>query len=131
MSVTLPEADTVERKQKHSKFVKTRYDKEGQAPNKFGVAKRQWLKWTPVARQVFNKTYERVLHNQEIYKGQSTPFLEDHQWRVICWNISWLAADICSRGEKYLVKDWNLRGWSKAAVKEPKEDYSLGGDFSF
>lgn len=74
------------------------------AKNEFKVPKKQWKKWTELGRHVFNKNYGFMLANQELCVHPFTTAsggIPEGQWRVICWNASWNAADLASRGEKY------------------------------
>lgn len=81
-------------------------------PNEYKVSKKQWKRWTVVARHVFNKTYylmttrfDLFMHPKAIARGI---VLTDEEIKTTAWNASWTAADICTRGEKILLK--NIEG---------------------
>lgn len=77
------------------------------AVNTHSVPQRQWRKWTLVAKHVFNKTYSHMMSNPEVYFHPD--YLEDpglpdlKYFRTTAWNAAWMAADICSRGEKIFL----------------------------
>lgn len=62
--------------------------------NLYKVQKKQWNKWDEKARGVFNSLYEVMTKNQGTFihpKDMQRP--SDH-WKTVCWNASWMAADI-------------------------------------
>lgn len=72
-------------------------------PNKHKVPARQWKKWTLVGRAVFNKTYEHMVENQGLYIHPKAIIEELEIFKTTAWNASWMAADVCSRGERILI----------------------------
>ncbi len=56
------------------------------------VPKKQWQKWSPAARAVFNAVF-RATSDQSLIKHPKAPFLSAAQWMTIRWNMAWLAAD--------------------------------------
>ena len=88
-----------------------RKNSDAKAENAFKVPARQWKKWTLVGRHVFNKTFETMRDNQSLFlhtelQDQKMP---DKLWRTTAWNAAWISADICSRGERHLLKDLETR----------------------
>jgi len=56
------------------------------------VPQKQWRRWSPNARVVFNAVYTAT-SDQDIIKHPKAPTLADDQWLTIRWNVAWLAAD--------------------------------------
>ncbi len=76
------------------------------AENKFKVPQKAWGSWTLVGRHVFNKTFESMLIDQGMYRHSRTvEMLPPNEWRVVCWNAAFIAASICSRGERQILAD--------------------------
>jgi hypothetical protein len=87
-----------------------RGNSDSRAANKFKVPQKVWGSWTLVARHVFNKTYETMMKSPDNFRhpeDQKTEINLVH-WKTIAWNAAWMAASLCSRGEKYLLKDLAL-----------------------
>lgn len=85
-------------------------DSDFRVINKFKVPKKAWGSWTLVAKHVFNKTYESMTKEPESFlhpKQTPAPLLE--HFKTTAWNASWIAASICSRGERHLLKDLTER----------------------
>lgn len=78
--------------------------------NIYKVSKRSWSSWTLVGKHVFNKTFATMINNQELFfhpehlkeKGS----MLDNHWKTTAFNAAWTAADVCSRGERHLLKDY-------------------------
>lgn len=81
-------------------------DKE--VANTHKVPRRQWKKWTVVGKHVFNKTFKFMIDNPDLFYHPETirraRQLPDKEFRTTAWNAAWMAADVCSRGEKALIK---------------------------
>lgn len=83
--------------------------------NMFKVPKKTWGSWTIVGKHVFNKTYSHMLENPfayahtDIVKGNFFEGFVDKYWKVTAWNAAFQAASLCSRGERYLIKDIEQR----------------------
>ena len=61
--------------------------------NTFKVPSKQWRKWTPAARKVFNRTYDDMLNNQHVFLHPKTAAVPQEQWKTTAWNAAWTAAD--------------------------------------
>lgn len=84
---------------------------DSRAVNKFRVPKKAWGYWTLVARHVFNKTYQTMIESPDVFRhpeDQKTEIVPEY-WKTTAWNAAWMAASVCSRGEKHLLKDLTLR----------------------
>lgn len=81
------------------------------AINKFKVPKKVWGSWTLVAKHVFNKLYESMLNDRDFYVHTDlvSEYYEIYQWKITAWNAAFMAASICSRGERHLLKDLTER----------------------
>jgi hypothetical protein len=62
--------------------------------NTFKVPLKQWRKWTPAARKVFNETYDTMLNNQGLFQHPKTAAVPQVQWKTTAWNAAWTAADV-------------------------------------
>lgn len=71
--------------------------------NEFKVPTKQWRRWGPVARGVFNSTYSQVLGIQSNLTHPKQEILPHTQWKTLCWNLAWMAADNVQREFKILV----------------------------
>lgn len=80
--------------------------------NEHKIPKKKWGSWTSVAKQVFNKTYETMMLSPSMFQHASALPIEKEQWKVTAWNAAWIAADICSRGERAIIKDLTERAKS-------------------
>lgn len=61
--------------------------------NTHKVPLKQWRKWTPAARKVFNETYDTMLNNQGLFQHPKTAAVPQAQWTTTAWNAAWTAAD--------------------------------------
>lgn len=88
-----------------------RGNSDSRAPNKFKVPVKAWNSWTLVARHVFNKTFETMQKSPDLFRHPEDALTEINPvyWRTIAWNSAWIAASLCAKGEKYLLKDLTLR----------------------
>ncbi len=60
--------------------------------NMFGVSKRQWKKWTPLGRAVFNDVYYAMSENQRIFLHPRADMDLREYWKTTAWNAAWAAA---------------------------------------
>lgn len=76
--------------------------------NSNGVGTKQWNKWTKVGKHVFNKTFESMMKSPEVYQHPATvqTGLSNAEFKTIAWNAAFIAACVCSRGEKHLLKEF-------------------------
>jgi hypothetical protein len=69
--------------------------------NVYDVPKKQWRRWSDLARKAFNGTYGFMVQNQELVKHPKTRLLEAWEWNTIAHNAAWMAADaVNGRGFK-------------------------------
>lgn len=61
--------------------------------NLYHVPLRQWRKWGPIGRQVFNELYSAMAGNQELFLHPHAEKLSKRMWRTTAWNAAWIAAD--------------------------------------
>lgn len=57
------------------------------------VPLKQWKRWTPAARKVFNETFETMNENQGLFQHPKTAAVPQAQWKTTAWNAAWTAAD--------------------------------------
>ena len=58
------------------------------------VHRNKWRKWSNLAGQVFNRTYDYILNNQKIMNHPATvDALKPEEWKTVAWNSAWIAAD--------------------------------------
>jgi hypothetical protein len=70
--------------------------------NDFHVAKRQWDKWNPLCRKIFNHVYEVMLGNQTLFLHPEALTTRKRFWKTTAWNAAWEAAEACKRSLKEL-----------------------------
>lgn len=63
--------------------------------NTHRVQKKQWTKWSKMARVVFNRCYEFFINNQRTVNHPKAKKLPLVQWTTVAWNAAWIAADAC------------------------------------
>lgn len=75
--------------------------------NKFKVPRKAWGSWTLVGKHVFNKLYETSLESPWIFDAspKERAVISEAQWKVLAWNFAFVAAGVCSRGERHLIKE--------------------------
>ena len=62
--------------------------------NQHKVPQKQWMKWSPKAREVFNDVYHFGMNNQSMMNHpKQEDDLKPSSWKTVCWNFAWLAAD--------------------------------------
>lgn len=67
--------------------------------NKYHVPKKQWSKWSPGARAVFNNMYMNMRRNQLGFVHPEAEVQPLKQWETTAWNAAWIAASAaCSEG---------------------------------
>lgn len=57
------------------------------------VPKKQWRKWSGVARRVFNATYSFIHDNPDLMQHPGAPKPKPFHWKTVAWNAAWIAAD--------------------------------------
>lgn len=57
------------------------------------VPKKQWRKWSKVAKTAFNRTYTFMFYNQKVVTHPKMENINPRQWKTIAWNAAWIAAD--------------------------------------
>jgi hypothetical protein len=60
--------------------------------NLYHVPNRQWMKWSPQARGVFNLMYSTVRSNQGLFIHPKATKHTREQWGTVAWNVAWTAA---------------------------------------
>lgn len=66
--------------------------------NKYGVAKKQWSKWSNAAKRMFNCMYHELRPRMQwVYTHPDTPPLSKAQWETTRWNVAWTAANAVNR----------------------------------
>lgn len=63
--------------------------------NRYKVPKRQWRKWSALARHVFNELYGSMSQNAWAFQAPSVEANPPNKraWKTTCWNAAWVAAD--------------------------------------
>lgn len=61
--------------------------------NTHKVPKKQWMRWNEDERIVFNDLYDQMLVNQSVFTHPRTAVMPPDEWKTICWNAAWTAAD--------------------------------------
>jgi hypothetical protein len=94
------------------------------------VPLKQWKRWTPAARKVFNETYETMNANQGLFQHPKTAALPQAQWTTTAWNAAWIAADAVVAAQRQEAKELQPPAKSAApARKRPaKSSSSLQSD---
>lgn len=72
--------------------IKLKIDKRD-AANKHRVPKKQWRKWSLLARKVFNELYSAMVLNKELFLHPHQKKLTNRMWKTTAWNAAWIAAD--------------------------------------
>ena len=60
--------------------------------NLYHVPVRQWSKWGPLARQVFNEVYSSMWKSQHLFLHPKAQAHSRSHWKTTCWNAAWTAA---------------------------------------
>jgi hypothetical protein len=61
--------------------------------NVFHVPVKQWRKWGPLGKKVFNEVYSAMAGNQKLFLHPHAEKLSRRMWKTTCWNAAWIAAD--------------------------------------
>lgn len=61
--------------------------------NLYKVTAAQWERWTETQHQVFNSVYLQMTSNPELYSHPKMDKIPEGQWKTVCWNAAWTAAD--------------------------------------
>ena len=61
--------------------------------NLYKVPRRQWVKWSDHAQQVFNMLYPNMRNNQWAFLHPGAVPMEGEHWKTVSWNAAWTAAD--------------------------------------
>jgi hypothetical protein len=57
------------------------------------VPVKQWAKWSPTARRVFNATHLAMTTDQDLFLHPKATPLPNTQWSTTAWNAAWIAAE--------------------------------------
>lgn len=68
--------------------------------NIFNVPKKQWNKWSPLSKAVFNDLYYMMLNNFTLFNHPDAIEIEE-EWYTVCWNAAWLAAEMIKDNRVY------------------------------
>jgi hypothetical protein len=60
--------------------------------NVYRVPLKQWRKWGPGARQVFNEVYSSMTRGQDLFLHPKQEKMSRSHWRTTAWNAAWTAA---------------------------------------
>lgn len=61
--------------------------------NQYRVPKKQWMKWSNNAKEVFNRVYDFAYRNQDLMTHPKQPKVRTDHWQTCAWNSAWIAAD--------------------------------------
>lgn len=64
--------------------------------NVYRVPVKQWRKWSPVARQVFNEVYSSMVKNREFFLHPKQQIPSRDHWKTTAWNAAWTSATAAS-----------------------------------
>jgi len=60
--------------------------------NLYRVPVKQWSKWGPVGRAVFNEVYSSMVGNQSLFLHPKQEKASRSHWKTTAWNAAWTAA---------------------------------------
>ena len=60
--------------------------------NLYHVPMRQWRKWSPAERQVFNDVYSSMTKNKDYFLHPKAELPSNSHWKTTAWNAAWTAA---------------------------------------
>ena len=63
--------------------------------NEHKVVKAQWDSWAIGSQAVFNSVYQQMIRTPMLFLHPKTKRLPTREWKTICWNAAWTAADAC------------------------------------
>lgn len=69
------------------------------ASNRYRVPKRQWRKWSALARSVFNEVYYIMKNNHSLFLHPKQEQAKKDHWRTTAYNAAWTAADAVRENE--------------------------------
>lgn len=78
--------------------------------NVFRVPKKQWNKWTPHAREIFNALFSTMRRNQGLFLHPEAPKASKKHWQTTAWNAAWMAADV-AHGVKRITVAPGMTGY--------------------
>ena len=87
--------------------------------NTHKVPLKQWRKWTPAARKVFNETYDTMVNNQGLFQHPKTAAVPQAQWTTTAWNAAWTAADAVVGAQRQEEKERQDLAKSAAPARKP------------
>lgn len=61
--------------------------------NLYHVPVKQWNRWTPHGREVFNIVYSTVRDNQGLFLHPKAAMHSREHWKTAAWNTAWIAAN--------------------------------------
>ncbi len=71
--------------------------------NLYRVQKKQWAKWSPGARLVFNALFSQM-KDQKVFTHPKAPQLPAKVWYTTRWNAAWSAASEFDDAHRVLAK---------------------------
>lgn len=87
--------------------------------NLYHVPGRQWCKWGPRARGVFNLVYSTIRSNQQLFIHPKAAKQTREHWGTVAWNAAWTAAGAANGDLPDDVSvDCNAQGVPDAPRKE-------------
>ena len=86
--------------------------------NTHKVPLKQWKRWTPAARKVFNETYETMADNQGLFQHPKTAAVPQAQWTTTAWNAAWIAADAVVAAQRQEAKELQAPAKSAASARK-------------
>lgn len=60
--------------------------------NRYKVPLRQWRKWSPTAKRLFNSVYSYMNRNQDMFQHPKAVVQTKVHWKTTAWNAAWIAA---------------------------------------
>lgn len=62
--------------------------------NPFKVPVKQWRKWDLKAKGTFNRLFDFMNRNPDLFAHPKAAKVERKYWKTVAWNAAWIAADI-------------------------------------
>ena len=66
--------------------------------NDYNVPDKQWRKWSPKQRQMFNMIWSAMTDDPKVFQHPASD-IPYEQWKTIAWNAAWTAADFVDKHE--------------------------------
>lgn len=63
------------------------------ARNRHKVPQKQWRKWSPEAREMFNELYGDM-RDAELFRHPKSAPIKGWEWKTTRWNAAWYAASL-------------------------------------